>query len=1580
MAFDQSTRNRLARFVSDTRSLLAEEFTRQLQNVYGLDPDTGDVTDPARLTLDNAQRETARLLRETMEHYLASADTGTAAKAKKARQETLDRIVREQAFTVLNRLCALRMAEARGLLIESIAKGYQSKGFKLYQRLAGTALGETGECYRVFLFSVFDEFAVDLPVLFDRFSPQGRLFPRETALLAVLNEINHADIDPLWAEDETIGWIYQYFNSVEERRQMRSESQAPRNSRELAVRNQFFTPRYVVEFLTDNTLGRIWYEMTKGETSLKDTCRYLVRRPNEVFLRSLEDVYQAIYGADAAMPEDIFEHDAFAALYKGDTEPAANGKDGFLALAGGALSEETFRAKTGESWEPHGNELIDALRAAILDGRDHPKKDDLVWGWAAVAQYIENSQIGSPYAKNTTAKLENYFRDLLRAHTRVDCLSQDELLKQSFLVPHRPLKDPRDIKMLDPACGSMHFGLYAFDLFERIYDEAWDLEAERGADVFIRPEGLKPLHETYDSKDAFLRDVPRLIIERNIHGIDIDPRAVQIAGLSLWLRAQRSWQNQDVKAQDRPQIQRSNIVCAEPMPGEADMLEEFLKGLRDDRLESLIRRVLDVPENQQVRATARMAEALCDLVRTVWHEMKLAGEAGSLLKIEESLAEAIAKGKQEWEEKLPLFRVTEFGLTEETQATPKVKYYKSVPGEEEDFWNRAEAMVLAALEDYAEQAQGTQAVRKRMFVDDAARGLAFIDLIRRQFDVCLMNPPFGDISKQSKRYVEATYPTCAHDIYPAFVERGYALLGRQGRLGAITNRTGLLLARFSQWRQNTLLSEGSLQCVADLGFGILDEAMVEAAAYVLQHGGATSAPRTITSLLHVANHARPFALCDMIPQAAEGVLVNRGVFLRDLHSFSAVPSQPLAYLCPPALLSIYESHESLEASGRYARVTNQTSDDFRFLRLWWEVPLDSDRWVAYAKGGEYSPYYADLHLGVDWDATRGTYRGYIGTTHRPDVIPASANFFLRPGITYSSRTNSSFSPRILPARSIFANKGPAIITIDEEDAYVMLGVMMSRVFQSFVEVRVAAGDSTSAGTPSRSYDVGILQTVPVPEFTKPMRRKVGDLTKTIVREHRARDRHREESHAFSLASLFELAHLGVFVEHLAEEWRERIVSILTLSSEIEDLVRTGYGLDDKEYSKVEAYIGPHPCHYPDRPREHFLDRIDQPLADIVKEAVESGVGHRSISVKGFYADRRVEVVAHSASVSALSVLRAIPASLLGHDASTQEIAKRRVSALIGVALGRWVITDASLCRTESDPIDPLLEPQCVSRDESSGIAVDDDAHPADVGRQFRIAIDALVGDEASAGIEQELADAVSVRDIRDYLRTSNGFFDDHLKTYSNSRRYAPVYWPLSTPSCSYTLWLCYHRLTDQTLYMCVNDFVDPKLKQVSDEASRLRGKSNRSSAEEKELERLSDLELELKDFRDELLRIARFWKPNLNDGVQITAAPLWKLFQHRQWQNRLKETWEKLEAGEYDWAHLALSIWPDRVVCASHADRSYAIAHDLEDQLWHEVEVGTDRQGSPKYEWQPRDLSEAELATVIDDIKNSRGLPAGDTR
>ncbi|TIL20466.1 MAG: SAM-dependent methyltransferase [Mesorhizobium sp.] len=626
MAFDQATRGRLQRFVNDARKALEAEFIRQLQVDYGLDPTSGTTTPMENLRhLNDAQRETARILRDTLNHYCAGGDTDT--------KQGLDRIVREQAFTVLNRLAALRMAEARGLLIESVGNGYQAKGFRLYARLAGTGLGETGDTYAVYLQSVFDELARDLPSLFDRFSPHGRLFPREGALLQVLALINHGEIEPLWGEDETIGWIYQYFNSKEERKAMRDASQAPRNSRELAVRNQFFTPRYVVEFLVDNTLGRLWFNWTSGQTSLRDRCQYLLVKPDE-------------------QPE-----------------------------------------------------------------------------------------------------------------------------------PAKRLRDPRTIKLLDPACGSMHFGLYAFDLFLEIYREAWAWEQTHGPGCLDSETGgsadLKPLSQTYADQDAFLHDVPRLIIKHNIYGVDIDPRAAQIASLALWLRAQRAWHQAGVKAKDRAQIGRGHVVAAVAPPAELDLRKRFMGEL--DPLDA-------------------------ELFEQTLFLLKGLPELGVLLQVEKELPALIRKVFGEHGD---LFRAEDMAQ-----------------------WQKAEARLGEALTDYARAARSTY--QGRLFAEDALQGLRMIDHCREVFDLVVMNPPFGALAASTKAEIVRAYPRSKNDLMTVFVERGVELIRCGGLLGAITSRTCFFLSSFQQWREDVTLNISHPEVMADLGYGVMDDAAVEAAAYVLR--------------------------------------------------------------------------------------------------------------------------------------------------------------------------------------------------------------------------------------------------------------------------------------------------------------------------------------------------------------------------------------------------------------------------------------------------------------------------------------------------------------------------------------------------------------------------------------------------------------------------------------------------------------------------------------------------------------------------------------------------------------------------
>lgn len=780
MAFDQATRNRLQRFVNDARALLTREFTRQLQNDYGLDPSSGAVAELESMThLDNVRRETGRILRVTLEHYRASSPESST-------KDLLDRIIREQAFTVLNRLAALRMAEAREFLIESIASDYNSRGFQLYQRLAGTGLGETGEAYRCYLFSLFDEFALDLRVLFDRFSPMGRLFPSETELRKLLKLLNDPEIEPLWEDDEAIGWIYQYFNLKDERKKMRDESAAPRNSRELAVRNQFFTPRYVVEFLTDNTLGRIWYEMTQGGTRLKDQCRYLVRRPQEVFLTncSPEEFNQRLREASDSL--EPYQWLNVAGSVNGYVRRGDAREYSFW------LEEMQQCLRANHDWEQISIQVLLDIMFGLY------RKDYQSGGGTLDHSFAE---IGQMVARSLSA-------------SAIENPSQEQLLRRPVLIPLRQIKDPREIRMLDPACGSMHFGLYAFDLYECIYEEAWDIEEQWGTAEFERDCSLKPLTETYESKEAFLQDVPRLIIEHNIHGIDIDPRAVQIAGLSLWLRAQRSWQGQGLKPAKRPQIRKSNIVCAEPMPGEERLLDEFIEQF-----------LADTPEQRLVG----------QLVRRVFEAMKLAGEAGSLLQIEREISQDIEAAKLQWLSRSK----SEQLVLPVGGAEPKQQELPLSVGDitDEYFWERVEGEIYQALSRYAEQADLSSAwenrYQRRLFANDTVRGFALIDLCQKRFDVALMNPPFGAGSLQTKAKLELAYPRTKNDLYGAFVERGLQLLGQRGQLGAITSRTGFFLSSFQKWREEILLTEAQPTVFADLGYGVLDAAMVETAAYCL---------------------------------------------------------------------------------------------------------------------------------------------------------------------------------------------------------------------------------------------------------------------------------------------------------------------------------------------------------------------------------------------------------------------------------------------------------------------------------------------------------------------------------------------------------------------------------------------------------------------------------------------------------------------------------------------------------------------------------------------------------------------------
>ncbi len=261
------------------------------------------------------------------------------------------------------------------------------------------------------------------------------------------------------------------------------------------------------------------------------------------------------------------------------------------------------------------------------------------------------------------------------------------------------------------------------------------------------------------------------------------------------------------------------------------------------------------------------------------------------------------------------------------------------------------------------------------------------------------------------------------------------------------------------------------------------------------------------------------------------------------------------------------------------------------------------------------------------------------------------------------------------------------------------------------------------------------------------------------------------------------------------------------------------------------------------------------------------------------------------------------------------------------------------------------------------VLADDPGHDRDIIARARQVFEIVFGDKAE-DIWQETAEIVEPRDrdVRGWFARS--FFEEHVKRYSKSRRKAPIYWQLATPSASYSVWLYLRRLNKDTFYKVLNDFAEPKLRHEEKNLASIMQASGGSPTanQRKEIDAQAHFVEELRAFRDEVARIAPLWNPDLHDGVIINFAPLWRLApKHRTWQKACKKVWGQLCRGDYDWSHLAMHLWPERVVPKCSKGRSLAIAHGLEEVFWYE---------DPKSKWKPRKADQATVDGLIEELSS----------
>ncbi|MEZ6081244.1 MAG: hypothetical protein R3C56_37915 [Pirellulaceae bacterium] len=228
----------------------------------------------------------------------------------------------------------------------------------------------------------------------------------------------------------------------------------------------------------------------------------------------------------------------------------------------------------------------------------------------------------------------------------------------------------------------------------------------------------------------------------------------------------------------------------------------------------------------------KLHPAIAQMVTAIFEQMKLAGEAGSLLKIEEVVSSLVAAAKKQWEKDQKERREKQqFFNGFETVKEHQLEFDLSGISDEQ-FFEKAEEEIYEALRKYAsETTEG--GFRRKLFAGDAEKGFAFVDLAQRKYDIGLMNPPFGEAAERTTRYLAAAYPVSKQDLLTCFVDASLARLSNRGCVGAITARTSFFLIQSQHWR-NALLSASTPTVFADLGHGVMDDATVNAAAYCLE--------------------------------------------------------------------------------------------------------------------------------------------------------------------------------------------------------------------------------------------------------------------------------------------------------------------------------------------------------------------------------------------------------------------------------------------------------------------------------------------------------------------------------------------------------------------------------------------------------------------------------------------------------------------------------------------------------------------------------------------------------------------------
>jgi type I restriction-modification system DNA methylase subunit len=671
---------------------------------------------------------------------------------------------------------------------------------------------------------------------------------------------------------------------------------------------------------------------------------------------------------------------------------------------GGLLDEvedAVWRADDVLGWvyEYYNTPDLDAVRKKArnkgLDPEDVPSANQFYTPHWVVRMLTDNS-LGKLYLEGQEAlqetvqnQAERFTPEERKRRDAASATSIEELC--TYLVAAEDEREatdfqhPSEIRVFDPACGSGHFLLYAFDVLERIW---WDMEPE------------VPRSE-----------VPAKILQHNLFGVDLDLRACQLAAFNLYLKArsrvkEHGWENFHM-----PSI---GIVCADA-------------------------HVADLGQSHQVfDEVAAGNEMMRDALGSILTAFEQVEGLGSLLDVKGTLAELLDE----------------------------------VDGQL-DIFTDVDAVTLPELLDKLHKTLAEHTNGASFRAKDLRSFLRLLVILSQDYDVALMNPPYGRGGRMPdavQDYVEDHY-AYGTQYYINFFELNQRLSKPRGRIGMLVPSSFMFKPSYYSFRDEIINGKGEFEFLADFGPNILDRAAVNTAATIINvNGNSDNDSKGVFFRLHDIEKDKKERMFGDIAFSESNTNTTQRLFRRSLREFKVIQGSPISYWIPKEIRDLYASEAVLDASKvdtdkagiGHLRQGLATGKDVRFIRRFWEVSGENS--VPFAKGGAKSWLIPELNYVIIWEEKGSEIERYSGGNGTPNK-----ELYFEPGITFN-RVKSKSGRRfgLMQEGSIFSPVGLAIVPFKENIVWALLAYLNSRLVTYLM----------LGQTPGRDWQIGEVAKLP----------------------------------------------------------------------------------------------------------------------------------------------------------------------------------------------------------------------------------------------------------------------------------------------------------------------------------------------------------------------------------------------------------------------------------------------------------------------------------------------------------------------